>query len=87
MAKIVGDVEVDTAAVATLTVSTLLASTGNTRLGDAAGDKVALHGVTVTNGGQLAVQTLATAATIGTVKTAIQTLLANMKTKGIMATS
>lgn len=37
--------------------------------------------------GKMAVQTLATAATIGTVKTTIQTLLAALKTKGLMATS
>jgi hypothetical protein len=76
MAKLVANIE-----------SATISTTGNVSLGNAAADKVSFHGVTATAGAQMAVQTLATAATIGTVKTSIQTLYAALKTKGLMATS
>jgi hypothetical protein len=70
-----------------LVVTDALDVNGNTKLGNATTDLVRFHGASTTGGGQMAVQTLATAATLGTVKTSIQTLLAALKKKGLMATS
>lgn len=56
-----------------------------TRLGQSAADLVGFHGADPS--AQIAVLSLATAATLGTVKTAFQTLLAALKTKGLMASA
>lgn len=56
-----------------------------TRLGQSATDLVGFHGATPSD--QRAVLTLATAATIGTVKTAVQEIIAALKEKGLMASA
>jgi len=56
-----------------------------TVLGQSATDLVGFHGATPSD--KRAVLTLATAATIATVKTAVQEIIALLKEKGLMATS
>jgi hypothetical protein len=55
-----------------------------TRLGQSATDLIGFHGATPSD--QRASLTLATAATIGTTKTAVQEIIALLKEKGLMAT-
>jgi len=56
-----------------------------TVLGQSATDLIGFHGATPSD--KRAVLTLATAATIATVKTAVQEIIALLKEKGLMATS
>ena len=56
-----------------------------TRLGQSATDLIGFHGATPSD--QRASLTLATAATIGTAKTAIQEIIALLKEKGLMASA
>lgn len=56
-----------------------------TRLGQSATDLVGFHGATPSD--QRAVLTVATAATIGTIRTGVQEIIALLKEKGLMASS
>jgi hypothetical protein len=55
-----------------------------TRLGQSAADLIGFHGATPS--AQSAAVTLATGATAATIVTAVQSLLAKLRTKGIIAT-
>lgn len=56
-----------------------------TRLGQSATDLVGFHGATPSD--QRAVLTVATAATIGTIRTGLQEVIALLKEKGLMAST
>lgn len=56
-----------------------------TRLGQSATDLVGFHGATPSD--QRAVLTVATAATIGTIRTGLQEVIALLKEKGLMASA
>lgn len=56
-----------------------------TRLGQSAADLIGFHGASPSD--QRGLTSLATAATIGTVKTVVQEILALLKEKGLMASS
>lgn len=56
-----------------------------TRLGQSATDLIGFHGATPSD--QRAVLTVATAATIGTIRSGVQEIIALLKEKGLMASS
>jgi hypothetical protein len=56
-----------------------------TRLGQSAADLIGFHGATPSD--QRAVLTVATAATIGTIRSGVQEIIALLKEKGLMASA